>query len=210
MTSILWVCISLFVMGCGWPHKGNLCLTLIWPRYVHILKVYEKPIEGWKIWPRYCRRHVGKSPDSKGCWELGSIQLIQVTACNHILLFGENYPHASQRKNCTESFSLTSLWTEGSSLPFKICSYLQTVFLDILWDKVAPMNRRCSMTSFGLSVSPLSSDFFHHVGFVCFGKITELLIQNPQKSAGVFERALMRFGLIKWDIIIDWQIQLWH
>lgn len=59
------------------------------------------------------------------------------------------------------------------------------------------------MSRFGLCVSPLSSDFFHHAGFVCFGKITKQLIQIPWKSLGGFEQALMVLGLIKRELTID-------
>lgn len=59
------------------------------------------------------------------------------------------------------------------------------------------------MSSSGLCVSPVSSHFFHHAGFVCCGKIAKQLIQNARKSVGGFEQALMAFGLIKQELMID-------
>lgn len=70
-------------------HPVSLC-----PRYIYRVKVYEKPIEGWQMWPGSRRRSVPKSPDSKWSWELRAPQLILVTACEHRLLFKGNQPRA--------------------------------------------------------------------------------------------------------------------
>lgn len=64
------------------------------PRYIHILKVYEKPAEVWQLWPGSCRRPVRKTPDDKWSWALRAPQLILVTACKHRLSLRENQPCA--------------------------------------------------------------------------------------------------------------------
>lgn len=147
-------------------HPVSLC-----PSYIHRVKVYEKPTEGWQLWPGSRRRSVPKSPDSKWSWELRAPQLILVTACEHRLLFKGNQPRAYRggrtaqspphlRVNRLQALSCLSEFVHISKHYFFWWSHGINCLLI----------RRCSVSSFGLCVSPVSSRFIVLVLFA-LGKL---------------------------------------